>query len=86
MLVINTELTDNDMEVVVMRAINLPIPPGFDAKTMQTYVKFELPIPAVSQQYSQPHMPSCSSISLSLFLVFAQIKRKHHKMTRHPSN
>jgi coiled-coil and C2 domain-containing protein 1 len=47
MLVTNTDLTDDEFEVVIIRAINLPVPPGFDAKTMQTFVKFDLPIPPV---------------------------------------
>lgn len=42
------DLTDNDCEITFIRGINYPIPSGFDAKNLQTYVKFEFPYPPVS--------------------------------------
>ena len=43
----NPDLTDNDLELTVIRAINLPLPKDFEAKHMTTYVKFEFPYPPV---------------------------------------
>jgi coiled-coil and C2 domain-containing protein 1 len=44
----NVDLTDNECELAIIRAINLPIPSGMDAKSLQTYAKFEFPYPPVS--------------------------------------
>lgn len=43
----NSDLTDNDLELCIVRAINLPLPKDFDAKHLTTYVKFEFPYPPV---------------------------------------
>jgi hypothetical protein len=43
----NSDLTDNDLELLVVRAINLPLPKDMDAKSFTTYVKFEFPYPPV---------------------------------------
>lgn len=43
----NSDLTDNDLELTIIRAINLPLPKDFEAKHMNTYVKFEFPYPTV---------------------------------------
>jgi len=48
----NSDLTDNDLELVVVRAINLPLPKDMDAKSLTTYVKFEFPYPPVSAIYT----------------------------------
>ena len=45
----NSNLTDNDLELVVVRAINLPLPKDFAAKDLTTYVKFEFPYPPVNK-------------------------------------
>jgi coiled-coil and C2 domain-containing protein 1 len=42
----NPDLTDNDLELVIIRAVNLPLPKDFEAKHLTTYVKFEFPYPA----------------------------------------
>ena len=44
----NSDLTDNDLELHVIRAINLPLPKDFTAKDLNTYVKFEFPYPKVN--------------------------------------
>ena len=46
----NADLTDNDLEVTVVKAINLPLPKDFDAKSFTTYVKFEFPYPPEAAQ------------------------------------
>lgn len=43
----NPDLTDNDLEIQIVRALNLPLPKDFEAKHMTTYVKFEFPYPPV---------------------------------------
>ena len=43
----NSDLTDNDLELEVIRAINLPLPKDFTAKDLNTYVKWEFPYPPV---------------------------------------
>ena len=48
----NSDLTDNDLELTVVRAINLPLPKDFDVKSFTTYVKYEFPFPAVNNFYS----------------------------------
>jgi coiled-coil and C2 domain-containing protein 1 len=44
----NSDLTDNDLEIHIIRAINLPLPKDFTAKDLNTYVKFEFPYPPVT--------------------------------------
>jgi coiled-coil and C2 domain-containing protein 1 len=46
----NSDLTDNDLELTVVRAINLPLPKGYEAKGLTTYVKFEFPYPPETAQ------------------------------------
>lgn len=43
----NSDLTDNDLELEIVRAINLPLPKDYAAKDLNTYVKFEFPYPPV---------------------------------------
>ena len=43
----NSDLTDNDLEINIIRAVNLPLPKDFEAKDLTTYVKFEFPYPPV---------------------------------------
>ena len=43
----NSDLTDNDLEINILRAVNLPLPKDFEAKDLTTYVKFEFPYPPV---------------------------------------
>ena len=45
----NSDLTDNDLELTIIRAVNLPLPSGFEPKQLTTYVKYEFPFPQVSR-------------------------------------
>jgi coiled-coil and C2 domain-containing protein 1 len=42
------EISENDLEINIVRAINLPIPKDFEAKHLDTYVKVDFPYPTVS--------------------------------------
>jgi coiled-coil and C2 domain-containing protein 1 len=46
----NSDLTDNDLELTIVRVINLPLPKDFDAKSLVTYVKYEFPYPPETAQ------------------------------------
>ena len=44
----NSDLTDNDLELTIIRAINLSCPKDYKADNLNTYVKFEFPFPQVN--------------------------------------
>ena len=44
----NSDLTDNDLEIVIVRSINLSMPKDYKVDNMNTFVKFEFPFPPVS--------------------------------------
>lgn len=39
------DLTDNELELKIIRGLNYQTPAGFDNNSFQTYVKFEFPYP-----------------------------------------
>lgn len=41
----NSDLTDNDLEITIVRAINLIMPKDYKVDNMNTFVKFEFPYP-----------------------------------------
>jgi coiled-coil and C2 domain-containing protein 1 len=43
----NSDLTDNDLEITVIRGINYIIPKDYKVDHMNTFVKFEFPYPPV---------------------------------------
>ena len=43
----NSDLTDNDLEIEIVRAINLSMPKDYKVDNMNTLVKFEFPFPQV---------------------------------------
>jgi coiled-coil and C2 domain-containing protein 1 len=45
----NSDLTDNDLELTIVCAVNLPLPKDYDEKNLTTYVKFEFPFPPVKK-------------------------------------
>ncbi|RNA04241.1 coiled-coil and C2 domain-containing 1-like [Brachionus plicatilis] len=78
----NSDLTDNDLDLSIIRAVNLPLPKDFDEKHMTTYVKFEFPYPPESLQTDKT-----SKISGTLNPEFnqnfkIQIQRKQTKFCR----
>ncbi|CAF3410052.1 unnamed protein product [Rotaria socialis] len=46
----NNDLGDNDLEVTILRGINLPVPTGFSSATLETYVMIEFPYPTETPQ------------------------------------
>ena len=57
----NRDLADQDLELCVTRAVNLPVPNNFKQKQITTFVSYEFEFPEVSQQ------SNCSS---GLFTAF----------------
>ncbi|XP_031551489.1 coiled-coil and C2 domain-containing protein 1-like [Actinia tenebrosa] len=54
-----SELSNSEVEIEVVRCLNVPLPSGYSAKDMYTYVAFEFPYPNVSICYirnSQTHI------------------------------
>ncbi|CAF3989952.1 unnamed protein product [Rotaria magnacalcarata] len=47
---VNNDLGDNDLEVTILRGINLPVPSGFSSATLETYVMIEFPYPTETPQ------------------------------------
>lgn len=43
----NSDLTDNDLEITIVRGINLSMPKDYKLDNMNTFVKFEFPYPPV---------------------------------------
>jgi len=46
----NNDLTENDLEVTIIRGINLSVPSGFTAQGLESYVTIEFPYPPDSSQ------------------------------------
>lgn len=49
----NDALGENDLEVTVMRGINLPVPSGISANSLETYVVIEFPYPTDEPQLAK---------------------------------
>ncbi|CAF3908062.1 unnamed protein product [Rotaria sp. Silwood2] len=47
---VNNDLGDNDLEVNILRGINLPVPSGQSASSLETYVAIEFPYPTETPQ------------------------------------
>lgn len=43
----NSDLLDHEMEIEIVRAINLSLPKDYKVDNMNTFVKFEFPFPPV---------------------------------------
>lgn len=42
-----TDLGDSDLQLHVVKGINLPLPDGYAPNQLNTYLKYEFPIPKV---------------------------------------
>ncbi|CAF1370093.1 unnamed protein product [Adineta steineri] len=49
----NNDLGDNDLEVIVLRGINLPVPAGISSSALETYVTIEFPYPTETPQVAK---------------------------------
>ncbi|CAF0942285.1 unnamed protein product [Rotaria sordida] len=47
---VNNDLGDNDLEVTILRGINLPVPSGQSSSSLETYVAIEFPYPTETPQ------------------------------------
>jgi hypothetical protein len=63
----NSDLTDNDLEINIIRAVNLPLPKDFEAKDLTTYVKFEFPYPPVFLIFFYSSKKAYRGVSLYFF-------------------
>jgi coiled-coil and C2 domain-containing protein 1 len=78
----NSDLTDNDLELTIIRAINLPLPKDFTAEDMKTYVKFEFPYPPDQAQSDKTNKQN-GTLNPEYNQVFKlQIQRKQTKFQR----
>ena len=48
----NGDLTDNELELEIIRAINISLPKDMKPDSLNTYVKFDFPYPPVNIQIS----------------------------------
>ncbi len=78
----NSDLTDNDLEITIVRAINLTIPKDFKIDHMNTYVKFEFPYPPEEIQTDKTKVQNanCNPEYNQVFKL--QIQRKQSKFVR----
>jgi coiled-coil and C2 domain-containing protein 1 len=49
----NHDLGDNDLEVTILRGINLPVPSGISSSSLETYVTIEFPYPTETPQIAR---------------------------------
>ncbi|CAF0721649.1 unnamed protein product [Adineta ricciae] len=49
----NNDLGENDLEVIVIRGINLPVPSGISSSSLETYVVIEFPYPTETPQVAR---------------------------------
>jgi coiled-coil and C2 domain-containing protein 1 len=47
---VNSDLGENDLEITILRGINLPVPSGTSSSSMETYVVVEFPYPTDTPQ------------------------------------
>lgn len=78
----NSDLTDNDLELTIMRAVNLPLPKDFEPKQLTTYVKYEFPFPQEAVQTDKTNKQS-GTLNPEYNQTFrVQIQRKQAKFVR----
>ncbi|CAF4820597.1 unnamed protein product [Rotaria sp. Silwood1] len=53
---VNSDLGDNDLEVNILRGINLPVPQGQSASSLETYVFIEFPYPTETPQAARTRL------------------------------
>ncbi|CAF0973323.1 unnamed protein product [Rotaria sp. Silwood1] len=53
---VNSDLGDNDLEVNILRGINLPVPQGQSASSLETYVFIEFPYPTETPQTARTRL------------------------------
>jgi len=49
----NNDLGENDLEVTIIRGINLPVPSGQSASSLETYITIEFPYPTEESQIAR---------------------------------
>lgn len=78
----NSDLTDNDLELTVIRAINLGLPKDHKQEHMNTFVKFEFPYPPEELQSDKTKVQNatCNPEYNQTFRL--QIQRKQSKFVR----
>lgn len=78
----NSDLTDNDLEVIIVRAVNLSLPKDYKVDHMNTFVKFEFPFPPEDFQSDKTKVQhaSCNPEYNQSFRL--QIQRKQTKFMR----
>lgn len=78
----NSDLTDNDLEIEIIRAINLTVPKDHKVDHMNTFVKFEFPFPPEDLQSDKTKVQhgNCNPEYNQSFKL--QISRKQSKFMR----
>ncbi|CAF2397763.1 unnamed protein product [Rotaria sp. Silwood2] len=80
---VNNDLTDQDLEVNVLRGINLRVPSGFVSTSLETYVIIEFPYPAEAPQTARTrHGTGTINAEYSDSLHKFHIKRNDGKFKR----
>ncbi|CAF3656264.1 unnamed protein product [Adineta steineri] len=82
-ILVNNDLTDNDLEVNVLRGINLHVPAGYSATALETYVIIEFPYPPETPQTARTrHATGTTNAEYADSLHKFQIKRNDNKFKR----
>eukprot|EP00794_Sanderia_malayensis_P004573 gene4573-5174_t len=76
------ELSDSELEINIIRCINIPLPSGYQPKDMYTYVNYEFPFPSDSPQTGSTSVVK-NTINPEFDQVFkVTIDRKNRSLTR----
>lgn len=78
----NSDLTDNDLEIEIIRAINLSMPKDYKVDNMNTFVKFEFPFPPEEAQTDKTKTQYASLNPEYNQSFKLQIQRKQTKFMR----
>lgn len=80
---VNDDLGDNDLEVTVVRGINLPVPSGISPTSLETYVMVEFPYPTDEPQTARTrHTVGSSNAEYPESIHKFYIKRNDAKFKR----
>ena len=80
---VNDDLGENDLEVAIIRGINLPVPSGTSSSSMETYVMIEFPYPTDEPQTARTrHAVGSSNAEYPEALHKFYIKRTDAKFKR----
>ncbi|XP_027040976.1 coiled-coil and C2 domain-containing protein 1-like isoform X1 [Pocillopora damicornis] len=77
------DLSDSEVELTIVRGLNIPLPSGYQPKDMYTYVSYEFPFPSADEPQTGRTQTIKHSINPDYKEVFkVQIDRKNRSLGR----